>query len=113
MFLYTQHQLNLRAVAQKPLLILTMLDAFEILTTSGIVLWRKHYAPLSSNVINSLINDVFIEERQKPSSSHDGSVNAPYKKDKYTLRYTTVKDVGLIFVVGKRSRPAEDDVVIG
>lgn len=74
-----------------------MLDAFEIITTSGIVLWRKHYTPLSQNVINSLINDVFIEEHHKGA----GQENAAYKKDKYTLRYTTVKDVGLTFVVGK------------
>lgn len=78
-----------------------MLDAFEIVTTSGIVLWRKHYAPLSSSVINSLINDVFIEERQKPAGG-DGAGHAPYRKDKYTLKYTTLKDAGLIFVVGKR-----------
>ncbi|PIB02195.1 Signal recognition particle receptor subunit alpha [Cercospora beticola] len=74
-----------------------MLDAFEIVTTSGIVLWRKHYAPLSSSVINSLINDVFIEERQKPAGG-DGAGHAPYRKDKYTLKYTTLKDAGLIFV---------------
>lgn len=78
-----------------------MLDAFEILTTSGIVLWRRHSAadPLSPNVIDSLINDVFIEERQK----HAGSENAPYKKEKYTLRWTTAKDLGLVFVVGTLS----------
>ncbi|KJX92992.1 signal recognition particle receptor subunit alpha like protein [Zymoseptoria brevis] len=74
-----------------------MLDAFEIVTTSGVVLWRKHYAPLSANVINGLINDVFIEERQKPGAQ-EGSASAPYRKDKYTLRFTTAKDVGLIFV---------------
>ncbi len=76
-----------------------MLDAFEILTTSGIVLWRKEYAPVSSNVINSLINDVFIEQRGQKSS--DGGSNPAYRKDKYTLRWTSAKDVGLIFVVGK------------
>lgn len=69
-----------------------MLDAFEIVTTSGIVLWRKHYAPISSTLINNLINDVFIEERQKGSG-------ATYRSEKYTLRFTTAKDVGLIFVV--------------
>ncbi|USW48573.1 Putative signal recognition particle, SRP54 subunit, GTPase domain, AAA+ ATPase [Septoria linicola] len=74
-----------------------MLDAFEIVTTSGIVLWRKQYSPVSQNVINSLINDVFIEQRQKPGA-HETVTNAPYRKDKYTLKYTTVKDVGLIFV---------------
>jgi signal recognition particle receptor subunit alpha len=77
-----------------------MLDAFEIITESGIVLWRKHYSPLSPNLINSLINDVFIEERQK--SAADAPTNAAYKKDRYTLRYTTAKDVGLMFVVGKK-----------
>lgn len=76
-----------------------MLDAFEILTTSGIVLWRKEYTPVSSNVINSLINDVFIEERGQKNV--DGGSNAPYKKDKYTLRWMSAKDVGVIFVVGK------------
>ncbi|KAM3415864.1 hypothetical protein BST61_g9367 [Cercospora zeina] len=74
-----------------------MLDAFEIVTTSGIVLWRKHHAPLSPSVINSLINDVFIEERQKPAGG-DGGAHAPYRKDRYTLKYTTLKDAGLIFV---------------
>jgi signal recognition particle receptor subunit alpha len=77
-----------------------MLDAFEIVTTSGVVLWRKHYAPLPANVINGLINDVFIEERQKPGAQ-EGTSSAPYRKDKYILRFTTAKDVGLIFVVGQ------------
>jgi len=76
-----------------------MLDAFEILTTSGIVLWRKHTAadPLSPNIINSLINDVFIEERQK-SSDQSGGENPPYRKDKYILKWTAAKDIGLVFV---------------
>lgn len=78
-----------------------MLDAFEILTTSGLVLWRKQYSPVSSNLINSLINDIFIEERGgQKGSGQDGGSNAPYKKNKYTLRWTSAKDVGLIFVVG-------------
>jgi signal recognition particle receptor subunit alpha len=79
-----------------------MLDAFEILTTSGIVLWRKQYTPVSSHVVNSLINDVFIEQRGQKTT--DGGSNAAYKKEKYTLRWTSAKDVGLIFVVGKNVR---------
>lgn len=79
-----------------------MLDAFEILTTSGVVVWSKTYAPVGNNVINSLINDVFIEERGSSiaKSGDDGQAarNAPFKKDKYTLKYTTAKDLGLIFV---------------
>lgn len=79
-----------------------MLDAFEILTTSGIVLWRKQYAPLASNVINSLINDVFIEERDKGAPDVvGGKGRTSYKKDRYTLKWTSAKDVGLVFVVGK------------
>lgn len=78
-----------------------MLDAFEILTTSGIVLWRKQYTPVSSNIINSLINDVFIEERGPKNVDPASGSNAPYRKEKYTLRWTSAKDVGLIFVVGK------------
>lgn len=77
-----------------------MLDDFSILTTSGIVLWRKSYAPVSPNIINSLINDVFIEERQK--TDVDGYPT--YKKEKYTLKWTVAKDVGLIFVVRILSR---------
>ncbi|KAK1808869.1 hypothetical protein LTR12_016763 [Friedmanniomyces endolithicus] len=73
-----------------------MLDGFEILTTSGIVLWRRHYTPISSSLIDSLVRDVFIEEKQK---SGGGENSAPsYKKDRYTLRWTSAKDVGLVFV---------------
>ncbi|KAK0257689.1 hypothetical protein LTS09_007301 [Friedmanniomyces endolithicus] len=73
-----------------------MLDGFEILTTSGIVLWRRHYTPISSNLIDSLVRDVFIEEKQKSGGSETGAPS--YKKDRYTLRWTSAKDVGLVFV---------------
>jgi signal recognition particle receptor subunit alpha len=78
-----------------------MLDAVEVVTTSGIVLWRKHYAPLSPHVINSLINQVFIEERHASSSASSSASPSAYTSSKYTLKYATAKDVGLIFVVGK------------
>jgi len=77
-----------------------MLDDFSIVTTSGIVLWRRSYAPVSTNLVNSLINDVFVEERQK-SGAQETALNPPYRKDKYTLKWTAAKDVGLVFVVGK------------
>ena len=80
-----------------------MLDSFEILTTSGIVLWSRSYVPVGASVINSLIKDVFIEEKVLPGASiaDDASAarNPPYRKDQYTLKWTTVKDLGLIFVV--------------
>lgn len=79
-----------------------MLDSFEILTSSGVVLWSKNYAPVSVNIVNSLIKNVFIEQNLAAgATAKDGSAahNAPYKKDRYTLKWTTAKELGLIFVV--------------
>lgn len=74
-----------------------MLDTFEILTTSGVVLWSRTYAPVGTNVINSLIRDVFIEERILPQSG-DADSKPTYRKEGYTLKWTSAKDLGLIFV---------------
>ena len=80
-----------------------MLDGFEILSTSGVVLWSKSYVPVSSGIINRFIKDVFIEEKVVPGAglAEDASAanNPTYKKEQYTLRWTSVKDLGLIFVV--------------
>ena len=85
------------------LLLSKMLDGFEILTTSGVVLWSKSYAPVSSSIINGFIKDIFVEEKVLPGASvaDDTSAahNPTYKKDQYTLKWATVKDLGLIFVV--------------
>jgi signal recognition particle receptor subunit alpha len=71
-----------------------MLDTFEILTTSGVVLWSKKYVPVGTSLINNLIREVFIEE------SDNAATQRPiYKKDGYTLKWKTAKDLGLIFVV--------------
>ncbi|KAI9682503.1 MAG: hypothetical protein M1829_000295 [Trizodia sp. TS-e1964] len=79
-----------------------MLDSFEILSTSGIVLWSKSYAPVSPNIINNLINDIFIEERSltnAEAANESSSSRCPeYRKDKYTLKWTIAKDFNLIFV---------------
>jgi signal recognition particle receptor subunit alpha len=76
-----------------------MLEAFEILTTSGVVLWSKSYAPVGSHVINSLINDVFIEEKVVPQSTSANGALPVFKKEKYTLKWKRVKEFNLIFVV--------------
>lgn len=76
-----------------------MLDTFEIVTTSGVVLWSRTYVPVGANVINSLIRDVFIEERIQPQSEDDSGSKPVYKKEGYTLKWTAAKDLGLIFVV--------------
>ncbi|KAI7975968.1 hypothetical protein EIK77_007294 [Talaromyces pinophilus] len=72
-----------------------MLDAFEIVTSSGVVLWSRSYAPVGSHIVNSLISEVFIEEKVVPT---DGASTA-FKKEKYTLKWRRAKDLGLIFVV--------------
>jgi len=81
----------------------TMLDSFEILTTSGVVLWSKSYNQVSPSIINSFIKDVFIEDARVTgagaSTDTTSARNPTYKKDKYTLKWTTAKDLGLIFVV--------------
>jgi signal recognition particle receptor subunit alpha len=71
-----------------------MLDTFEILTTSGVVLWSKTYVSVSPTLINDFIRDVFIEDRVQRTAA-----NPTYKKDGYTLKWKTAKDLGLIFVV--------------
>jgi len=81
---------------------IAMLDTFEILSTSGVVLWSRTYVPVGANVINSLIRDVFIEERISPGANAvdtSASHKPTYKKEGYTLKWTTAKDLGLIFVV--------------
>ena len=73
-----------------------MLDAFEILTTSGVVLWSKSYAPVGAHVVNSLINDAFIEEKVRPQAPGASPI---FRKERYTLKWKTVKEFDLIFVV--------------
>ena len=80
---------------------LDMLDCFEIITTSGVVLWSRSNAPVGAGVVNSLINDVFIEEKVPPAPlTADGISRKPaYKYEKYTLKWVLNKELGLIFVV--------------
>lgn len=76
-----------------------MLDAFEIMTTSGVVLWSKCDASFGSQIVNDLINDAFIEEKARPQGSNAETGAPVYKKEKYSLKWRRVKDFGLIFVV--------------
>ncbi|EER29946.1 signal recognition particle protein, putative [Coccidioides posadasii C735 delta SOWgp] len=76
-----------------------MLDSFEIITTSGVVLWSRSYAPVGAHIVNDLISTVFIEEKiHLPDSGAEGTAHQQYKKEKYTLRWTRSKDLGLLFV---------------
>lgn len=75
-----------------------MLDSFEIFSTTGVVLWSKSYASVGPHIINSLISDVFIEERIQAKDTSKGLPNG-FKKDKYTLKWRRSKDLELIFVV--------------
>ena len=85
-----------------------MLDTFEILTTSGVVLWSRSYTQNSDpSIINSLISNVFIEEKTLPGAGIAEDISAannpPYKHEQHTLKWTTVKELGLIFVAVYRS----------
>lgn len=75
-----------------------MLERFEIFTTSGVVLWSRSNSGAGASTINTLINDVFIEDKVRPTSQT--STHPTVQLDKYTLKYELVKDLGLIFVVG-------------
>jgi signal recognition particle receptor subunit alpha len=77
-----------------------MLDTFEIITTSGVVLWSKTYVPVTPSLINNLIREVFIEERgANARADNSGGQKPTYKRDGYTIKWTAAKDLGLIFVV--------------
>ncbi|OJI79876.1 hypothetical protein ASPTUDRAFT_48590 [Aspergillus tubingensis CBS 134.48] len=73
-----------------------MLEAFEILTASGVVLWSKSYAPVGAHIVNSLISDVFIEEKVQLQATSNAAPS--FKKEKYTLKWKRVKEFDLIFV---------------
>ncbi|KAI8632979.1 SRP54-domain-containing protein [Xylariaceae sp. FL1651] len=83
-----------------------MLDTFEILTTSGVVLWSRTYAPISPTIINNFITNVFIEEKAASAgakNSQPTADNPPYRSDQHTLKWTFVKELGVIFVAVYRS----------
>lgn len=83
----------------------TMLDAFEIINTSGVVLWSRSYTSVSPSVVNHFISDVFIEEKSSVAGAKNGAsaaVNPPYKHDQHSLRWTFSKELGIIFVVSTR-----------
>lgn len=79
-----------------------MLENFEVFTTSGVVLFSKDLGGKGrpTGIINSLIRDVFIEERAGGAGISDAPAasNPPFRHEKYTLRWTGSKDLGLIFV---------------
>ncbi|KAK8122568.1 signal recognition particle- alpha subunit- N-terminal-domain-containing protein [Apiospora sp. TS-2023a] len=84
-----------------------MLDTFEILTTSGVVLWSRSYAQVSPSIINNFITDVFIEEKggaiAGARNDQSAAQNPPYRADQHTLKWTFVKELGIIFVAVYRS----------
>ncbi|KAI7785834.1 signal recognition particle receptor subunit alpha [Diaporthe eres] len=83
-----------------------MLDTFEIVTTAGVVIWSRKWAPVKPSVIDSFITDVFVEEKGVSSfvkANNSAATNAPYKTEQHTLRWTMVKELGIIFVAVYRS----------
>ncbi|KAK9470835.1 SRP54-type protein [Dipodascopsis tothii] len=66
-----------------------MIDGFTIFTTGGVVLWQKTVQPIATATMDSLISEIFIEDRAGGSSM---------TKNRYTVHWTTSNDLGLIFV---------------
>ena len=67
-----------------------MLDTFEIITTSGVVLWSRKYVDVAPQLINNLIKSAFIEETVRENT---------FRKNGHTIKWRTAKDLGIIFVV--------------
>ncbi|QPG96199.1 hypothetical protein C2857_003508 [Epichloe festucae Fl1] len=83
-----------------------MLDTFKIITTSGVVLWSRTYAAPNSSIVNDFIADTFIEEKNGSSALRDpqsAATNPAYKNDQHSLKWTVVKELGIIFVAVYRS----------
>ncbi|CAK7229508.1 hypothetical protein SCUCBS95973_007246 [Sporothrix curviconia] len=89
-----------------------MLDSFEIITTSGVVLWSRSYAFVSPAIVNRFITDVFIEESSSAGSKEDlasaiaggsSSSHAPFLADQYAVKWAFSKDLGIIFVAVYKS----------
>ncbi|KAK9237517.1 SRP54-type protein [Lipomyces kononenkoae] len=69
-----------------------MIDYFTVFTTGGIVLWQKCNQPVPAATVDSLVSDIFIEDRR--SAGERSSLT----KDRYTVKWTTANDFGIIIV---------------
>ncbi|KAK9428390.1 SRP54-type protein [Lipomyces doorenjongii] len=69
-----------------------MIDYFTVFTTGGIVLWQKCNQPVSAAIVDSLVSDIFIEDRTR--SGEQSSLT----RDRYTVKWTTANDFGIIIV---------------
>ncbi|KAI5284699.1 hypothetical protein KEM52_002784, partial [Ascosphaera acerosa] len=75
-----------------------MLDCFEIVTSSGVVLWSRHFAPVGAHIVNGLISDVFVEQKRLPQKA--AGPDQTYTREHYTLKWRRAreKEMGLLFV---------------
>lgn len=78
-----------------------MLDQFEVLTSAGVVLWSRSYSTTPAALLNAFIRDVLIEENVSAEALKE--TDKPYQRDGRTFRWTSVKELGLVFIVGADS----------
>ncbi|KAK9368893.1 SRP54-type protein [Lipomyces kononenkoae] len=69
-----------------------MIDYFTVFTTGGIVLWQKCNEPVPPATVDSLVTDIFIEDRRSAGE------RISLTKDRYTVKWTTANDFGIIIV---------------
>ncbi|KAK9478382.1 SRP54-type protein [Lipomyces japonicus] len=76
-----------------------MIDHFGIFTTGGVVLWQKTNQPVSSTLLDSLVSEIFIEDKtatkQQLQDGNEGPGPA-VTKDRYTVKWITANDFGII-----------------
>ena len=91
-----------------------MLDSFEIITTSGVVLWSRNYAFVSPSVVNRFITNVFVEQSSAAlGGSKDDLASAvaggsssshpPFMTEQYAVKWAFAKELGVIFVAVYKS----------
>lgn len=79
-----------------------MLDSFMILRANGVAVWERTTATVNRDLVNSWIQDVFIDEKTEYAGARAGQSaghNPPYRKGKQTLKYVCVREGHLNFVV--------------
>lgn len=78
-----------------------MLDTFEVITTGGVVLWSRKNVAIDESIIRAFLADTFANGIG--IGDQLTSAVTSYLANQHTLKWTFVKELGLIFVAVYRS----------
>lgn len=76
-----------------------MLDHFSILTRSGLVLWSKSFTPAIPSETNGIIANHPVDALIRSAFLEDRLASDKYEREGYSLQWSLVNDVELVFVV--------------